>query len=281
MHLLECLKKLPSMLDMQKEEAPAAFADSVQLYKICYECDGCRVMGYIALPLELPEQLPCCIYNRGGNRDFAYLRPAMICQFAKRGLAVFASQYRGNVGGTGMEEFGGAEVNDVIRLIDMALAFPWSCSKKSVYMIGHSRGGMMTYLACARDPRIKAAVVAAGISDSFIMYQSREWDMKEVYHELVGGGPKEKREEFIARSATYWPEKIIPPMLILQGTADWRVTPNQGRKMYRKLKEVGKECKLIIYPGADHSLRGTAYQDAAVQWLLEHPLEEAKQEKSL
>ncbi|MEA4919855.1 MAG: prolyl oligopeptidase family serine peptidase [Clostridiaceae bacterium] len=265
------LRDIPGVLAVETAETPDAFADTTILYSICYESGGCQVMGYAALSKDASVPLPCIIYNRGGNKDFGYLRPESICRFAEKGFIVLGSQYRGNMGGTGSEEFGGADVDDVIKLIDIALLLP-ICKKDGVYMVGHSRGGMMTYLACSRDSRIKAAVVGAGLSDCFLMYETREQSMKDVFHELVGGGPDEKRDAFIARSATYWAEKIIPPMLICQGTDDWRVVPEQSHKIYQKLKDSGKECRLIIYDGADHSLRGTTFVSDAIQWLNDHPL---------
>lgn len=53
---------------------------------------------------------PCIIYNRGGNRDFGSLKVAtgatLMGMLAAQGYVVIASQYRGNAGGEGAEEFG-------------------------------------------------------------------------------------------------------------------------------------------------------------------------------
>lgn len=271
---LQMLRQAPGMLSAEPAEAPADYEGRVRLYAICYQSDDCRVMGYAACPADPDAPLPCLIYNRGGNREFGYLRPEAVCRFAVRGYVVLGSQYRGNCGGTGREEFGGADVNDVIRLIDMGLALP-CCQKGGVYMVGHSRGGMMTCLACARDDRIRAAVLGAGMTDCFMMYETREQSMKDVFHELVGGGPDTHAEAFAARSGTCQAHRIHTPMLICQGTDDWRVVPEMSQKMYEKLQEAGCECRLVIYPGADHSLKGTTFTDDATAWLAAHPLPQA------
>ncbi|MBE6993293.1 MAG: hypothetical protein E7423_01405 [Ruminococcaceae bacterium] len=268
--LKQMLEAVPEMLTVTELPAPELFPDTV-LYGIRYKSDDCEVTGYAAFPKSFETPLPAIVYNRGGNREFGFLRPEGVCRFAKHGYVVLGSQYRGNQGGTGHEEFGGADVNDVIKLIDIALELPITV-KSGVYMIGHSRGGMMTYLSCARDARIRAAVVGAGIADSFMMYEDREQSMKDVYHELVGGGPEEKHDAFVARSATHWPEKIIPPLLICQGTDDWRVNPRQSKTLHERMVAAGKECELILYDGADHSLQGTTFVPDAVQWLKKHPL---------
>ena len=142
-------------------------------------------------------------------------------------------------------------------------------------MSGHSRGGMMTYRACAMDSRIKAATIGAGVSDCFIMYyrfDGNEFDMRQDCNELIGGSPTEMYDEYVKRSAVCWADKIIPPVLICQGTDDWRVIPGQSFEMDRMLTAAGKEHKLIIYEGADHSLKGTSYIDDVIAWFRAHPL---------
>ena len=73
---------------------------------------------------------------------------------------VVASQYRGNDGGEGMEEFGGADVNDIFNLIPVLDQNPKADTSR-IGMEGTSRGGMMTYLCLKRSCRFKAAVVTA------------------------------------------------------------------------------------------------------------------------
>ena len=255
-------------------EAPEAYRGRVRLYSIRYRSDDCDVEGYAAVPLQLEGRIPALVFNRGGNREFGVLKPSIICRLAAAGFAVFGSQYRGNCGGTGSEEFGGRDVNDITNLITIALAQPFT-RDEAVYMIGCSRGGMMTYLSCARDPRIRAAVSVAGLADSFTMYyrfNGTEFDMKQDCSELIGGSPTELYDAYFRRSPICWADKILCPILIEQGTDDWRVTPGQAFAMDRALAAAGKEHKLIIYEGGDHSLEGTTWFEDAIAWLHAHPL---------
>lgn len=269
----EQLQQCRWMLRVTELEPPENFAGKVRLYSIRYRSDDCEVEGYAAFPLE-GSVWPGLIFNRGGNREFGLLRRQVICRYATLGYATFGSQYRGNGGGTGREEFGGRDVNDVIRLIDIALSLP--CVRpEGIYMVGHSRGGMMTYLACARDTRIRAAAICAGLADAFIMYDrfhDGEYDMHQDCQELIGGTPQQMPEAYRARSAVCWADRILPPLLILQGTADWRVVPQQAYKMDQALTAAGKEHKLIVYPGADHSLKGTGFLQDIQAWFGAHPL---------
>lgn len=272
--LVEILKRSPLILRAEPAPVPEPYEGKVRLYSIRYKSDECEVEGYAAFPLEGEGPWPGLIFNRGGNREFGTLRTVMVCRYAALGYAAFGSQYRGNCGGTGREEFGGRDVNDVIYLIDLALGLP--CVKKPyVHMHGHSRGGMMTYRACAMDDRIKAAVVSSGLADVFIMYDrfhDGEYDMRQDCQELIGGSPEELPEEYKKRSATCWAEKIKCPLLIVQGTGDWRVIPEQAYKMDRALTAAGKEHKFVTYEGADHSLQGTGYMEEVKAFFATHPL---------
>ena len=257
MDVLSILRQDPMILSAEEQTPDESFAGLVRLFSLFYQSDGLRVAGYLSVPKERSQPAPAVIFNRGGNREFGLLHPNAVCRLSARGYVALGSQYRGNGGGEGQEEFGGAEINDVIALIDLCQRLPF-VKQGGVYMQGHSRGGMTTYLCCARDQRVKAAAIGAGVSDCVAMYHSREQSMKDVFHELVGGSPEQMPEAFRARSAVCWPEKIIPPVLICQGMEDWRVIPQQAYDMDAALTRAGKEHKLTIYPGADHSLRGTA-----------------------
>lgn len=255
-------------------EAPEEYASRVRLFAIRYQSDDCEVEGYAAVPAFMEGQVPAIIFNRGGNREYSVLKPEIICRLADAGYAAFGSQYRGNCGGTGREEFGGSDVNDVTNLITIALEQPF-VRGEAVYMIGRSRGGMMTYLSCARDERIRAAVVVAGLADCFTMYyryDGTEYDMIQDCNEMIGGSPAEMPEAYTARSAICWADRILCPVLIQQGTRDWRVSPGQAFAMDRALTLAGKEHQFVLYEGADHSMKGTTWFTDAMHWLESYPI---------
>jgi dienelactone hydrolase len=72
---------------------------------------------------------------------------------------VVGSQYRGAAGSEGKDEFGGADLNDVMNLLPLLEALP-NADPSRIGMAGFSRGALMTYLALTKTDRIKAAVVA-------------------------------------------------------------------------------------------------------------------------
>ena len=120
-------------------------------------------------------------------------------------------------------------------------------------MMGVSRGGMMTYMACREDSRIKKAVVISGLSDAFMMYEERT-DMQQVFKELVRQTPKSDPMAYEKRSATYWADEIKCPVLIIHSKLDERVSFEQAEKMVQALEEAGKEYKFVSYEDDVHGL---------------------------
>lgn len=48
-------------------------------------------------------------------------------------------------------------------------------------------------------------------------------------------------------------EKLSAPLLLIYGGNDQGVPAEQGRELEKKLKGLGKNVELVVYPGADHA----------------------------
>lgn len=233
--------------------------DKVKFSKITYLSDGLRVTGYISEPKK-EGVYPCIIANRGGNREFGAWNPYGIAFFlgemASWNYVVVASQYRGNDGGEGQEEFGGKDVNDVLNLIPLLKELP-NADTSRIGIEGGSRGGMMTYLALKRTCDFKAAAVVAGAADSFTNITSRPEMEKYVYSELIPNYFENKEKELKTRSAIFWADEMCKttPLLILHGSADWRVLPTESMTLVNKLYEAKHPTRFILFEGADHGIR--------------------------
>jgi dipeptidyl aminopeptidase/acylaminoacyl peptidase len=234
------------------------FVRGVVLQRIVYLSDGLRVHGYLAEPRDGIE-LPVVIQNRGGNRELAALTDTSAAislgTLAQNGYIVVASQYRGNAGGEGREEFGGADVNDVLNLIALIDQHPRADATR-IGMEGWSRGGMMTYLALTRTDRVRGAVIGAGLADVARNIQMRPEMEENVFSELVPNWATERQLALNARSAVRWPEDLHKgtPILLLHGSADWRVHPTEALDMARALYEAQHPFRLIFFEGADHGI---------------------------
>lgn len=251
-------ERVEDIISIEKLDLGRMSSEGVEVstYKVKYQVDDCTVVSYLSVPdvcIEEQDAYPCIIFNRGGNREFSANEPENIAYMAESsGKVIFATQYRGVDGGTGTEEYGGADLNDVLKLIDFCEEFAF-VDMEQIYMMGVSRGGMMTYMAVREDSRIKKAVVISGLSDAFMAYDERT-DMQEVFKELVGETPKSNPEEYEKRSAVYWAEEIKCPILIIHSKLDERVSFEQAEKMVEALEEAGKEYKFISYEDDVHGL---------------------------
>jgi dipeptidyl aminopeptidase/acylaminoacyl peptidase len=263
-HTLEHLNKVhafPSPLPPQAYskmlESYQALGD-VKVWRIAYDSDHLTVTGLLAEPENWSRGAhPLVIYNRGGSREFGKLTllSAMrsMVPYAQKGYLVAASNYRGTDGGDGVEEFGGNDVNDVLRLIERASEHP-GFDGRNVYMIGHSRGAMMTYLALRRGAPVNAAVGLAGMADLFQTAQERPDIEEHVFHRLIVKNDKSREEEYKNRSVVYWAGELTVPIQLHHGDADNRVHVNQSQKLADILKQHGITHELLVWPGDNHAL---------------------------
>ena len=236
----------------------------IEMNEISYLSDGLKVKGFVVAPKD-GGKFPCIIYNRGGSKDFGDITPEIVAtrlaKIASWGYVVVASRYRGNGGGEGKEEFGGSDVNDILSLIPLLSALPKADASR-IGMYGRSRGGMMTYLALTRTDRVAAAIVDAGLADAFDTLARRP-AMEKNWSELIPNYEQNKHTVLKARSAVQWPEKLHKktPILLLHGTADWRVNPTEALRMAAALYENKHPFRFVLFEGGDHAL--TEHRDEA------------------
>ncbi len=234
-----------------------AYLRGIEASRIGYASDGLRISGFLVAPPG-PGPFPCVIYNRGGNREFGSIDDRVVvnllCRIASWGYLVVASQYRGACGSDGRDEFGGADVHDVLNLFPLLDADP-RADRSRIGMYGGSRGGMMTYLALARTDRVRAAVLRCGVCDLTTWTDDRK-DMEEVYRDLIPDFATRAEVALRERSAVYWAEKLCPttPILIMQGSSDWRVNPRSALRMAERLLALEHPFRLAMLEGADHGL---------------------------
>lgn len=246
-----------------------------------YECvrmrylsGGLRVAGFIFRPAGAADTLrPVLIFNRGGTGDFSPVTDLFMTRwrrFMDAGYVIVASQYRGSDGAGGVDGYGGEDVDDVLNLRPLIASLP-GVDTANVFMYGASRGGLMAYLALQRGMRVNAAVVHAGPVDMEAAERFRPGFEREVFSRI----PEFVRDRdgfYRARNALLGAERIGAPVLILHGTADWRVSADDALKMAARLQALGKPYELVIYAGDDHMLsqnRGDRDQ-RAMAWFRKH-----------
>lgn len=242
-----------------------------------YESDGLNISGVMVSPRHVGDQkLPVVIYNRGGNHKHNVTRIAVVerlMPLAEQGYIVLASNYRGAKFSQGKDEFGGADVNDVLRLIEIAKQLP-NADPNKIALYGVSRGGMMTWQALRKNTSdITSAVIVAGPSDLHTVVARRQ-DMRALLHKLVPNVERNQTKALDERSAIKWIDELNPnvPILLVHGSADVRVDVSHSLKAAQHLKDNNHSHKLVVYENGDHSL--TFYRNEVEseinKWLAVH-----------
>jgi len=232
------------------------YLEKVECKSIAYLSDGLFVTGFLVKPKKAGDY-PCVIYNRGGNRDVGQLLyyhvAEVLAPLAAQGYVVAASNYRGNSGGEGQEEFGGNDVNDLLNLIN-SLAEIEGADTSRIGMLGLSRGGMMTYLAMKKSDNIDVAVIWGGIADAhnFIEYHK---GIEGVFEDLVPNFSQNRVAELDKRSAVQWAGEMHPaPILLLHGSMDSHVSVQEAKDMAVKLTELDRPHRLMVFDGDNHGM---------------------------
>jgi dipeptidyl aminopeptidase/acylaminoacyl peptidase len=201
---------------------------------------------------------PAVISNRGGNFTLSVWTDAAAVQvlgrWASWGYVAAASQYRGAGDSEGHDDYGGADVDDVLNLLPVLDALP-QVDRARIGMTGASRGGMMTYLALTQTDRIRAAIVVSGLSDLFENGRARP-EMESNFKRFMPDYAADREEALRKRSAIRWVDRIPKnvPILVEHGTADWRVSVSQGFEMAHALAESKHPVRLIVYEGGSHGV---------------------------
>lgn len=224
----------------------------VTVDRITYESDGLAIAGFIVQPIEASDRpRPVIIWCRGGNRDFGAVNLVslqIMTNWARRGYVVIATNYRGGPGSEGRDEFGGADVNDVMALAPLIRDLP-GADPDRVFLYGESRGGLMVYRALAEGFPARAVAVNSGAAD---LSGGDRPDMEAVYRELMPDYEAEAANRFCRRSAVCWPERIGKPVLILAATGDWRVSAAEQVRLADQLKARGLRVDRHVVEGGSH-----------------------------
>ncbi len=254
------LELTDSQIKMIKSGWGANAVDNTVVQKITYNSDGLKVKGYIAYPSNSSTTYPCVIWNRGGIGNAGVIdsfnAQGIFGQLASWGYVVFATQYRGNDGGEGVDEFGGNDINDVMNLIPLANEIEIADNSKWG-IEGWSRGGMMTYLTLTKTDLFKAAIVTGGIANLRCNADESPF-MKRLYQATMGKyGDENFQSKCDTRSVINFADKLSEktPLLLMHGTDDKRVLPHDTLELSLKLIELKIKFRLVMFEGGDHFLK--------------------------
>jgi dipeptidyl aminopeptidase/acylaminoacyl peptidase len=175
--------------------------------------------------------------------------------------------------GTG---WGTVDVDDVLAVLDTALARYEFCDGDRVGMLGGSYGGYMaTFLAARHGDRFRAICSERAVNNLL----SEEWssDIGTMFRVEHGPDPVEDPAEYLRMSPSTMARDIHVPMLIIHSEEDWRCPINQAEELWMTLRLLGREVVFYRFPGEHHELSRSGSPvhrrmraEIILEWFLDH-----------
>ena len=252
--------------------------------------DGLRVEGTLWRPLKATgkrggERVPTIIYPHGGPtwQSFRSFQPFKL-HLAREGFAVLDVDFRGSTGYgrsfriANHDEWGHADVHDLIDAAAWANDQPWSDGRLAIY--GGSYGGYMVLCALVEEPALwRAGIVLYGDSEIAESFRHGDRPGRLDLQRMMGTPDDPARADLYRRgSPVYRAERIEAPLLILHGRKDKRVVPLMTERMVEALEIEGKHHEVHWYDDEGHGWekrenRRDAYE-RIVKFLRTHVLDE-------
>lgn len=232
--------------------------------------DGMEIPAYVTTPPGFAQgtKAPLVVLPHGGpasrdTYDFNYMAQFL----ATRGYVVLQPQFRGSWGfGAAFEKAGVGEWGDKMQtdLLDgvAALAADGAIDPGNVCIVGTSFGGYAALAGVSLHPaNYRCAVSIAGIGDlgQLLVEEGRLYGREaaglgELKNVLGGASP----EKIVATSPARQAANVRAPVLLIHGTEDTIVSPDQSRTMAAALKSAGKPYELLLLDGENHYLTRSA-----------------------
>jgi dipeptidyl aminopeptidase/acylaminoacyl peptidase len=249
-------RPLDTIFTAEERDRLRAAAAGGRCERVIYASGGLRVVGFVLRPpADTAGPHPVMIWLRGGNRDFGQIGPVTLLtllRFAEAGFVVVATQYRGVDGGEGADEFGGADVDDVLALVPLARGLP-GADVERLYVLGGSRGAMQAVLALRRGLPARAVAFRAGMYDLVKSLADRP-ELANRWSEIMPGWDTDRAGALAERSAIRHVAELDAPVLLLHGRQDWRVDVEDAEAFAAALAAAGKPHELVVYEREEHQL---------------------------
>jgi dipeptidyl aminopeptidase/acylaminoacyl peptidase len=216
--------------------------------------DGTRVHGWVLKPVGAGPHPVVLMVHGGPFAMYGYTLFDEAQVYAGAGYAVVMGNPRGSSGygeswGRAIVgDFGNLDSQDVLALLDAALADP-DLDGDRVGVMGGSYGGFMTSWLAAHSGRFRAAISerACNAFDSFEGSSDIGWFFVKAYN---GTDP----EQVLAQSPLTHVDRIRTPMLLIHSEHDWRCPVEQAQRLFVALKQRQVEVELLLFPGEGHEL---------------------------
>ena len=226
--------------------------------------DGLRIEGTLWRPNAATgkrggTRVPTIVYPHGGPtcqsfRSFQPFKQLLVGE----GFAFLDVDFRGSTGYgrafrvANHDEWGHADVHDLVDAARWAAEQPWSDGRLAIY--GGSYGGYLVLCALVEEPAMwRAGVDLYGDSEIAESYRHGDRLGRLDLHKMMGSPDDPARTDVYRRgSPVYRAERIEAPLLILHGRKDKRVVPLMTERMVEALEIEGKRYEVQWYDEEGH-----------------------------
>jgi dipeptidyl aminopeptidase/acylaminoacyl peptidase len=243
-------------------------------YVASYQSDGLKIFGLLTVPngSKPATGWPVIIFNHGYIPPAVYRTTeryvAYVDAFARNGYIVFKPDYRGFGSSQGQAVsayYAPDDTVDVLNAVTSLQRYP-AADPNRIGMWGHSMGGNVTLRALVIDPRIKVAVIWAGVNATFK-------DLLENWHPPAADRPPpsfggSSRQKYLGQFGTpeqnpaFWDSispmaflsDITAPIQLHHGTSDVEVPLAFSQTLAKDLQAAAKPVELYTYAGSDHNI---------------------------
>jgi dipeptidyl aminopeptidase/acylaminoacyl peptidase len=224
--------------------------------------DGTQIDAWLFPPVGLDPsaKVPVVLSIHGGPRTAS--SEILFHEFqmlAGKGYAVLVSNPRGS-SGRGNEfadirgKYGTVDYDDLMAVVDEALArFP-SLDRDRLAVAGGSYGGFMTNWIIGHTDRFRAAVSERSISNWIQKFCSTDIGYY-FNHDQIGETPwSDGGEKLWWHSPLRYADRAKTPTLFIHSEQDYRCTLAEGIQMFTALRYHGVETRLVMFREENHEL---------------------------
>lgn len=251
---------------------------------------GDSIDGFYLLPpnFDKDKKYPMIVYYYGGctptNETLEKNYPFAV--WANQGYVVYVVEPSGAIGYG--QEFASRHVNtwgtgssdDILEGTRTFCSTHPYINKDRLACIGASYGGFMTEYILTKTNMFRTAIAHAGISDLTGYWGAGNWGY--TYNEIAAAKsfPWNNRELYVDHSPLYNADKIVTPLLLIQGSVDNNVPNKQAWQLYTALKILNKPVEFVEVKGENHVIRDYLKQKEwqkticawFAKWLKDEPL---------
>ncbi len=149
--------------------------------------------------------------------------------------------------------WGSVDVDDVLAVLDTALARYPFCDPQRVGMLGGSYGGYMaSWLAAHHGDRFRGICSERAVNNMYT--EEYTSDIATVFRVELGPRHVDEPDEYHAISPIRSASKITTPMLLIHSENDLRCPISQAEELFVTLRLKGADVTFYRFPGEGHEL---------------------------